>query len=126
MYFDHMDDESQKVLKSCAEYVRSSEDESDKELDDLPELIDAEETDDQLSTSELDEEERIDEYEDAIQRYAQLICEVPQDDIGGIVEMVEKLFEQQYEPDNNNDIIWGVLFSIGVILMATGLRVYFS
>ena len=78
-----------------------------------------------VPTSEVEEEERIDEYEYAIQRYAQLISEVPQDDVGGIVEMVEKVFEQHYEPDDNSDIIWGVLFSTGVILLASGLRLYF-
>lgn len=104
MYFDHMD------------HLES-------EVDDLPELIDEEE---QLSTSEIDEEERIDEYEDAIERYAQLIREVPQEDVGGIVEMVEKLFEQRYEPDDNSDVIWGILFSAGVVLLASGLRFYFS
>ena len=123
MYFDHIDDESQKVLKSCAECIHHTEIDSDKELDDLPDLIDAEE---ELSTSELDEEERIDEYEDAIERYAQLIREVPQDDVGGIVEIVEKIFEQRYEPDDNSDIVCGLLFSAGVILLASGLRLYFS
>jgi actin-like ATPase involved in cell morphogenesis len=78
-----------------------------------------------VPTSEIDEEERIDEYIEAVERYAQLIREVPQEDLGGIVEMVEKVFEQHYEPDDNSDIIWGVLFSTGVILLASGLRLYF-
>ena len=104
MYFDHMDH-------------------LEEEIDDLPELINEEE---ELSTSEIDEEEMIDEYIEAIDRYAELIREVPQEDLGGIVEMVEKVFERRYEPDNNNDVVWGVLFSVGVVLLATGLRVYFS
>jgi actin-like ATPase involved in cell morphogenesis len=83
------------------------------------------ETSDDVPTSEIDEEERIDEYIEAVERYAQLIREVPQEDLGGIVEMVEKVFEQHYEPDDNSDIIWGVLFSTGVILLASGLRLYF-
>lgn len=84
--------------------------------------------DDDLPASEVDEEEEIDEYEEAVERYAQLIREVPQDDVGGIVEIVEKVFELQYQPqeNNNEDITCGLFMTIAIIVGAYAIRVYLS
>jgi len=123
MYFDNMDDESNDITKPYAGYVSSTDDSSKNEVDDLPDLIDDEESDD--DASEVDEEE-IDEYEEAVERYAQLIREVPQDNLGGIVEIVEKIFEQRYDNYENADVICGVIVSTAVIVIACVARLCFS
>jgi hypothetical protein len=76
---------------------------------------------------EEEEEEEIDEYEQAIERYAELIREIPQDNVGAIVEIVEKVFNQGYENINNNndDIICAVITSASVIVIASILRMCF-
>lgn len=114
-----IEQESDDMNKSHEEYVTDSE----KEVDDLPESeVDEEDTEedteDDVSTSEVDEEEEIDEYQQAVERYAQLIREVPQDNVGGIVEIIEKIFEKRYETFDNDDIICGVIVSGAVILAA--------
>jgi hypothetical protein len=87
------------------------------------------ETEDEL-TSEVEDEEEIDEvdedeYEDAIEKYAQMIREVPQAKLDGIVERVQELFENQNADGEkileefNNDNICYVIFMC-MLIMFTG------
>lgn len=78
--------------------------------------------------SEVEDEDSDDydnEYDNAIDRYAELIRGVPEDNLSGIVENVEKIFEPP-QKDNTDDVICGLLVTAAVILIASLSKLYFS
>ena len=75
-------------------------------------------------SEEEEEEEEYNVYDDAIERYAQLIEHVPEDKVNGIVETVEKIFEHRFEEQDHSDLICGVLLSGAVILVAAVAKMY--
>ena len=78
--------------------------------------------------SEVEDEDSDDydnEYDNAIERYAELIREVPEHNLSGIVETVEKIFEP-LQQDNTDDVICGILVTAAVILAASLSKLYFS
>ena len=66
------------------------------------------------SEDEIDSDFEEDIYEEAIERYAQMLREVPQAKLDGIIERVEELFTN---PDINQQLINDEIHNETVVLM---------
>jgi hypothetical protein len=104
----------------------------DTESEKLPVSDDDYETETEDEKSEGVESESSDEYERAINRYAELLADVPQHKFGGIVETIEDLltgkieFTEQNNDDGMDNVLFALCITVLVIIAATILGVYFN
>jgi len=90
------------------------------ESEKLPESSDDYETETEDEKSEGVQSETSDEYESAVIRYAQLITDVPQEKLSGIVETIEDLLtgKLEFKENNvNNDGMENILFAVFITVL---------